>query len=130
MAINIPLSVLEKWSPFSVPIWRGMKTAMTHAEVEKCIAEKQFYTHLCSLKTRTQHAMRIAYLVINKASDAIQIDVGVPELSCHVDWPIQDGHHRLAAAFYRGDETILADVSGSVNYAKEILGIDISNDGK
>jgi hypothetical protein len=31
-------------------------------------------------------------------TDAIEVDVGVPALRCHVDWPVQEGNHRLAAA--------------------------------
>lgn len=71
------------------------------------------------------HAGRIAYFVEHGWKDAIGIDVGVPSLGCHVRWPVQDGNHRLAAAIYRGDKTILADVDGSVDYAAELLGVSI-----
>lgn len=71
------------------------------------------------------HAGRIAYFVVHGWADTIGIDVGVPSLGCHIAWPVQDGNHRLAAAIYRGDETILADIDGSVNYAAELFGVNI-----
>lgn len=46
-------------------------------------------------------------------------------MGVHVDWIIRDGNHRLAAAFYRGDSTIRANVSGSQEYASELFGTAI-----
>lgn len=70
------------------------------------------------------HAARIAYLVENGWPDAIEVDVGVPSMFCHVDWPVTDGNHRLAAAAYRGDVSILASVGGSLDYALELFGVE------
>lgn len=63
--------------------------------------------------TRDYHVKRIAWLVINGWDDEIQIDVGVPELNDHVEWPIMDGNHRFMAALIRQDEYIDAGLSGS-----------------
>lgn len=54
------------------------------------------------------------------------MDVGVPSLHCYVDWPVMDGNHRLAAAIYRKDATILACVGGDIDYALELFGVDVS----
>lgn len=71
-----------------------------------------------------EHAARIAYLIANSWDDAIEIDVGVPSMGCHIAWPVTDGNHRLAAAAYRGDKTILADVGGCLDYAMDLFGVD------
>ncbi len=70
------------------------------------------------------HAGRIAYLMIHPSQEPIEIDVGVPGLGCYVDWLVQDGNHRLAAAFMRREPSIMACVSGDLHYAHELFGID------
>ena len=75
--------------------------------------------------TLREHAARVAWFVMHGWPDAIQIDVGVPALGCVVKWPVVDGNHRFAAAIYRGDPHIEAEVSGEVRYARELLGVDI-----
>ena len=62
---------------------------------------------------RDQHIARIAYLVANQDPHPIDIDVGVPELGCHVSWPVQDGNHRGAAAILRQDSHITCTLAGS-----------------
>jgi hypothetical protein len=76
--------------------------------------------------THDQEVERIAYLVVNGWDDAIEIDVGVPSLLCHVDWIVLDGNHRLAAAIYRGDTMISASVGGCIGYAMELFGVDVT----
>lgn len=63
--------------------------------------------------TREQHAARVAYLVVHPDPTPIEVDVGIPSLGCHVDWPVTDGNHRLAAAIYRRDPFILVDAAGA-----------------
>lgn len=73
------------------------------------------------------HAGRIAYLVRNRASDPISIDVGCPALGYWgPKWMVVDGNHRLAAAIYRGDLTISALVDGQLDWALELFGVDCS----
>ena len=73
------------------------------------------------------HEARIAWLVKHGHEDTIQLDVGVPSLGCHVNWIVIDGNHRLAAAIYRGDETIDCTIGGDLCYADEILGTQVSD---
>jgi hypothetical protein len=70
------------------------------------------------------HAARIAFLVKNEACDPIDVDVGCPSLGFQIGWMVQDGNHRLAAAIYAGRPYILANVSGQMDYAKRLFGVD------
>lgn len=69
--------------------------------------------------TFQQHVERVAYLVVHPSDAPIEVDVGIPSLGCHVDWPVTDGNHRLAAAIYRGDEKIRAEVGGALSEVKK-----------
>lgn len=75
---------------------------------------------------RSRHIERIAYLVVNGWNGPIEIDVGIPVMGFSMEWPVQDGNHRLAAAIYRGDATIQASVGGQIDYANELFGIDVT----
>lgn len=97
--------------------WGGVK--ISFSDVEMAIKENRIES-----KWGTEnHIERIAYLVINKDSKPIDIDVGIPCLNFYIDWMIIDGNHRLAAAIYRGDEYILADIAGQVDYAEFLFGM-------
>ena len=41
-----------------------------------------------------------------------------------VEWIVEDGNHRLAAAFYREDDRIEVSIGGDIDYAEEVLGIE------
>jgi hypothetical protein len=67
--------------------------------------------------TMLQHHERIAWLVVNGWEEPIEVDFGV---SFGRQWyPLQDGHHRLAAAIYRNELFILASCSGSISRIEE-----------
>ncbi len=68
------------------------------------------------------HARRIAWFVRHGWSTPIDIDVGVPGFWVP-GWCVMDGNHRLAAAFVLGHADIEAEVSGSVDFARELLGV-------
>jgi len=70
---------------------------------------------------RRWHIERVAWLVVNGWEDPIEIDVGVAFLGCCPDWVVCDGNHRLAAAIYRGDKTILASCGGWQDAIDEYL---------
>ena len=134
---KIPLTSLSDCNPFENVIWSGITRPITKAEVKKAICEKNFmnipwemadvecaYEVVVSNKrhmTRKQHAARIGFFVTYGWTDPIEIDVGVPNLACYVDWIVEDGNHRLAAAFYMGNEYIEANVSGDLSYARKML---------
>lgn len=124
--VRVPLARLTEWSPFEACCWRGLGQPITRAEVAMAIADGRLEAKRARYDwTREKHIERVAYLIVNPDSCPIEIDVGVPCLNFYVSWIVTDGNHRLAAAFYRGDETIAASVAGQVDYAEEILGIEM-----
>lgn len=130
MPVRIPLSNLGVVNPYEYVVWQGLEAPITQEEIAQAIESEEFEKDPlpdspARTLTRKEHIARIAYLATNGWDDAIHFDVGVPSLGCFIDWPLVDGNHRLAAAIYRGDKDILADVSGSTEYAKEVLGVNI-----
>jgi hypothetical protein len=119
---EVSLDKLVAWDPFKHCVWEGMREPITQHEVQSKIQDGCLRSELHHF-SRSDHAARIAYLVVNKSHDPIIIDVGCPSLGFIEEWIILDGNHRLAAAFYRGDEVIRASISGEVDYATKLLGV-------
>jgi hypothetical protein len=124
--MQIELQKLNNWNPYYNLVWGGLDSPITKGEVARAIARRQFRSTPIKdgESTRGQHIQRIAYLVVNKDSNQIVIDVGVPTLNLAPEWIIYDGNHRLAAAFYRNDYTINISISGEIGYAKHLLKIN------
>lgn len=119
--MRVALIRLEAYSPFNAPVWQCLTRPITRGEVGRAIAHKTFEeAPIGPTGSRRAHIRRVAYLVVHPDANPISVDVGVRGL-CSVSWPIMDGHHRLAAAFYRGDETIGVEASGSVDLIQEFL---------
>jgi hypothetical protein len=76
-------------------------------------------------KSTLWHARRIAWLVRNGWDAPIDLDVGIPSMG-YFPYILIDGHHRLCAAIVSGDSEIKAQVSGSIDYAFELFGVDCS----
>lgn len=125
MSVSIPTQAIARLcNPFRSTPWQKR---VTRAMVATCLGRNALCAHPVGGSpgvTADTHAGRIAYFVWHSWHDAIEIDVGVPRLLCHVRWMVQDGNHRLAAAIYRGDPAILADISGDTQYAAELFGIE------
>ena len=130
--VVVSLGRLGQWSPFEHDVW--------HEEIEQAITKGDLqgwiyfgdplFSKLAGRKPkipidRVYHIRRVAYLVVHGWQDPIELDVGVPSLGCNVSWIVQDGNHRLAAAFYRKDPTIRCGISGSVEYAAHLLGVPV-----
>lgn len=123
-SVVVPVSKLLQWSPFDHSIWDSVKTPITKEEVADAIKHGRLHGEPWDFSaTREQHIERIAYLVVHPDRSAIDVDVGIPSMGLYLGWIVEDGHHRLAAAIYRGDETIEVSLSGSLDYADELLGI-------
>lgn len=119
--------LLELCNPFKDPPWEGVASLSMEgirAAVRDRFVEPSSYSD--GGRGRSwgveDHIARIAYLVIHGWDDPIDVDVGVPSLGCWLEWPVTDGNHRLAAAAVRGDEYIVASVSGSCEYMRELFG--------
>lgn len=126
MSTLVPIAAIKRLcNPFRTTPWTRR---VTRAMVAACLEANALYAqplHGNPDVAPELHAGRIAFFVRHGWKDAIGIDVGVPSLGYHVRWPVYDGNHRLAAAIYRGDDSILADVDGSVAFAAELLGVQI-----
>ena len=129
MSVQIPIHAICKHCDiYKDNPWNySIDIKLTH--VQECIENnvfeyRSFDTMSDDNKESYHHAARIAYLVINPDFKPIEIDVGIPGI-CDIDWFIMDGSHRLAAAIYRKDKFINADVSGSVDLAKRLFKIQI-----
>jgi hypothetical protein len=119
-----PLSVLEPYSPFHRSVWYRVYRPIKKYEVAKALAARKLISHPVEYTTRRcNHVRRIAYLVGHKQSDPIHLNVGQYGHGLYNEWIVVDGHHRLAAAFYRGDSHIRAMVYGSYFHAQEKLGL-------
>ncbi|WP_197419459.1 MULTISPECIES: hypothetical protein [Burkholderia] len=118
MHVDLPVHRLARHcNPFRGHPW---EVKVTRGDVTRALKERQ----LVPVPGTSDHAGRIAFLVENEASDAIEVDVGVPVLRCYVRWLVQDGNHRLAAAMIAGRATIKASVAGQLDYAKRLFGVD------
>lgn len=131
--MKIPLSKLEPWSPLMRHCWIGLDSPVTREEIRLAVSTDDLrcepvpvYDWSKPPIPRIEHVRRVAYFVVYATQEPIELDVGVPELGWYPSWIIEDGNHRLAAAFFRGDKEINASVSGSIAHAKELLGIEIS----
>ena len=125
---TLPVSSLIPWSPFDSVVWHVLEIPLTREEIQEAIDAKKLLgnpvpEHLADQSLRELHVQRIAYLVVHGWDDPIAIDVGVPCLGYHVDWVVQDGHHRLAAAIFRGDEHIQVLVDGDIDYAGSMFNV-------
>jgi hypothetical protein len=121
MPILIPVERLVKvCNPLVNPPWDRKQRLLA---INNRIKNKRFAKE--PVGPWGDHAARIAWFVVSPPEDPIEIDVGIPSVCCHVDWIITDGNHRTAAAIYREDEYIPANVSGCVSYAYELFGVRI-----
>jgi len=134
MPVEIPVLRLKEYcNPFVCNPWTDRR--LTRAAIATSIRNGRLNEKplpepsvMKKPEPHSDHVGRIAYFAVNGWADAIQIDVGIPSLGCHIDWMITDGNHRFAAAMYRGDHTILAQVSGCLEYALHLFGIDCQED--
>ena len=126
-ASNVPVKELQRLcNPFKDNCWMGLSRPITRSEVRRAIQERKLLKpdsrdrEFGAEYKRHEHVQKIAYFAVNGWKKAIVIDVGVPSLGCHVDWLVDDGNHRLAAAIFRQDEFIRASISGATQFAKEL----------
>ena len=116
--VNVSVVKLaERCNPFESHCWCDLKSPITRDEVQHCIDDQTYLIPNPDpdsiVSGRQNHMRLIAWFVEHGWVDPIGVDVGIPGL-CHVNWLIQDGNHRFAAAIFRGDITIAAGMQGSV----------------
>ena len=111
---ELSLTLLEALDTSMSPPWNGMShnyDPITWDEVMQSepVAEPlegEDDWSMCQLNERADHCGRIRWLIENGWNDPIAI-----RLTNYI-WPIEDGNHRLAAAFLMDKKTIKATVVG------------------
>lgn len=117
--------ILKQWDadPFVQHVWE-IETPITREEVGAAIFDQSCETAaepVAADADRETHIRRVAYLAVHGWEDPIEVDLGIPSMNFLPDWPIQDGNHRLAAAIFRGDRSIMAEVSGESAWIKKFV---------
>ncbi len=107
------------WNPFSDNPW-CLDRPITQSDIKVAIRTNNLLPPMSNdivpySTAPLDHITRIAWFVVHGWNDPINIDVGVPSLGCYPIWPLMDGNHRFAAAIIRGDNVILANMSGAVS---------------
>lgn len=114
------------WNPFEQSPWPEV-LILTKEDVSACIANKRLSTtryddvmqnyrgdSMTKDRAKAYHAERIAHLVVQPSDDPIEVMENI-----YGGWEIEDGFHRLAAAIYRGADTIkvrTGDINGFVQW--------------
>lgn len=119
MPVQLPTKKLAKHcNPFLGQPWE--EHLVRKADVQRALDEGR----LVDSHTSTDHAGRIAWFVANPSQDPIEVDVGCPSFGHHMHWMVTDGNHRLAAAIFAKRAHIPACVSGQLDFAETLFGID------
>jgi len=120
--LQIPVERLrEVCDPYAQELWCFRR--VTLAMVQACVTSGILRPTPTSSRVARDHAKRIAWFAVHGWTDHISIDVGVPSLGFQPWWIVTDGNHRLAAAIFRGDEFIKAEVDGDCNLMVDLFGI-------
>lgn len=118
MPVLLPTARLARHcNPFRGEPW---SVRVTKQMVRHALQERRFERKPGTI----DHAARIAFLIEHEATDAIEVDVGVPALNYWPSWMVLDGNHRLAAAIYAKRPMILTNVGGQLDYAKRLFGVE------
>lgn len=116
----------EQCNPFSGCCWAGTDSPVTHGEIGAAVAGGDLLPprERSDGFDRAQHVARIAWFVVNGWDDPIEIDVGIHGIhggGWTGAWPVGDGNHRLAAAMFRDDESIRANMTGCTGSIREFI---------
>lgn len=125
----VPLEdILRHVRPRSVWLEKEISFHEIKMAIRQCRYEKTAYRESHNYgderSERAYHAGRIAWLVVEKHDDPIEIDIGFPELGQHPRnglFDMVDGHHRLAAAEIREDQFIRVTYAGQCDRMPEIF---------
>jgi hypothetical protein len=107
---TVPVADLRMlYDPFETSPWLGIE-AIDPDDVATAIEHEDFSADPCQSNEQSMafHVSRIAYLVVHPDSNPIDVvptNVG--------SFTLEDGFHRLAAAIYRGDQTIKVAFGGT-----------------
>lgn len=108
-------------NPFEKVVWWGLDAPITKEEVREAIDEgrlchESVVSDFSCRPSRGEHVERVAYFVVNGWEAAIDVEY------CFGNWPVQDGNHRLAAAYFLGLPEVEASFSGFLSDIQERFG--------
>lgn len=126
---SLPLDRLAEFNPFDNSPWHdgkgvtinGVKEAIEALRFESEPYSAQFAIHERSWGA-AKHEARIAFLVHYGFDEPIGIELNGSD---YLPISLFDGHHRLAAAIYRGDSEINVELGGFLSGSVASLGIII-----
>lgn len=133
-------SITQYCNPYEGEPWTGNNHTFTKQEVwqrvESNLVEKTPYSkHVEKYRSEgwkdwdlETHMRRVAYLLKNgwrANTNPIQLDIGVLGYTDPDWWFVEDGNHRLAAAIARGDVKIKCEISGDIEYAEFLFGMEL-----
>lgn len=110
--VEVPLALLDEWNPLERNPW--LRDPCDRPAIAAALALGQTEPDFVPMPLRDLalptgwDARRVAHLVLHP--DPTPIDILVTSTHGHIE--IDDGWHRLCAAFYRGDATIPALIQG------------------
>lgn len=112
--------ILEHCPVVDTPPWDGAYH-LTPKLVQHCLDNNLLRCEPTGARASVQeHAERIAHFIVHGWNDAISIDVGVPGLSgWQPTWCVEDGNHRLYAAAFKKNSTILVEAGGCLTTFEE-----------
>jgi hypothetical protein len=115
--------IVNLYNPYEV-IPEGLDKPITLEEVENSLKKGLYLEEPSASWTRAKHIKRIAYLVIHPDTRPLSINIGNPEKNDTPDNILEDGFHLLAAAIYRKDTNILANLKGSEKALSSLFNIE------
>jgi hypothetical protein len=115
-----------RWDVFSPVTQEMVMEAVLNGSFTQAI---ESYSHGKERRVQSAmwHARRIAWFMKNGWDAPIDIDVGIPSMG-YYPYILVDGHHRLCAAIMTGEAVIKAQVSGAIDYAFDLFGVDCALD--
>lgn len=114
--------------PFKSKIWINCKSPITKKDIEKYLSKKNLqspdvkvqFDYIWDISTKDIHLKRVAWLVKNFSDKyPISLDFGMTNFEGYFN--VDDGYHRLLAAYYLNKKYIKANCSGSIKEIKKYL---------
>jgi hypothetical protein len=123
--VSVKLSLLNGYNPLTIELFEGK--CLRVEDITKAINEKRFYKYDTFYCNYEKYIEWVADLVVNPNDEPISMDFGVIDMTTTF-WPIDNKDSlKLAAASYRGDESILVNFSGSLLFIAAFLQVSVED---
>ena len=126
---ELPLERLSDFNPFDNVPWHDAD-GFSMEGVQRALEEETFVTEPYSAEFAVhkrnwgakRHEARVAYLIKHGFDDPISLQFNTGDGYSN---SIDDGHHRLSAAFFRQDESVNVELGGWLSASVRAFGIII-----